>query len=268
MIELKDISFSNILTDINISIPGGGYIGIAGPNGSGKTTLARVIKGILSPSDGMVYIDGEARHAGKISADIGLVLSNPEDQLVSSSIEEDAAFGLENMNLPTQEIASRTEEALKWGNLWELRDVPAHHLSAGQQQMLVLAGIMAMRPRYLILDEATSMLVSQGRAVVLDVVKRINREAKAGIIHISHNLGELINARTIFIMDKGRIVWEGAPSMLHHQEALLQGLGIELPPLLKLKSLMVKDGYDISDKAMTVEEMADEIMRVVVTAPS
>lgn len=263
MIELKDISFSNILSNINISIPEGGYIAIAGPNGSGKSTLARIFKGIESPSEGKVYIDGKIRSKGAVSIDIGLVLSNPENQLVSSSIEEDIAFGLENLNLPTPEIARKTEGALKWSGLWEMRDVPAHHLSAGQQQMLVLAGITAMRPRYLVLDEATSFIDPSGRASVLDAVKRMNREMGLGIIHISHDLSELIVAQTIFIIEKGRIAWEGPPSTIHHQEPLLQELGMELPPLLKLKSLMVKDGYDLDDKAVTVEEMADEIVRII-----
>jgi len=263
MIELKDISFSNILKNINISIPEGGYIGIAGPNGSGKSTLAKIIKGIQEQSEGKVYFDGEVRPKGKVSSEIGLVLSNPENQLISSSIEEDVAFGLENMNLPSQEIAERTEEALKFGDLWELRDIPAHHLSAGQQQMLVIAGIMAMQPRYLIIDEGASMIDPQGRVIVLDAVKKINRENGVGIIHISHDLSELIAARTIFILDRGSIVWEGEPSQLHRQEPLLSGLGMELPPLLKLKSLMISSGYDVSDKAITAEEMADEVIKVI-----
>lgn len=263
MISLENISLESILTNIKISIPEGGYIAIAGPNGSGKSTLAKVIKGILDPSSGIVSIDGKVRPKGKVSGEIGLVLSNPENQLVSSSIEEDAAFGLENMNLPSQEIAERTEEALKWGGLWELRDVPAHHLSAGQQQMLVIAGIMATHPRYIIIDEGTSMIDPLGRVVVLDAVKKLNKEKGVGIIHISHDLSELMAARTIFIMDKGSIVWEGAPSKLHHQEPLLSGLGIELPPLIKLKSLMVKNGYNVEDKAMTAEEMVDEVIKFI-----
>ncbi|MEK6726603.1 MAG: ATP-binding cassette domain-containing protein [Deltaproteobacteria bacterium] len=263
MIELKDISLSNILKTINISIPEGGYIGIAGPNGSGKSSLAKIIKGIQDPSEGGVYINGVLRPKGKVSSDIGLVLSSPENQLVSSSIEEDVAFGLENMNLPSQEIAKRTEEALRLGDLWESRDTPAHHLSAGQQQMLVIAGIMAMQPGYLIIDEGASMIDPQGRITVLDAVKKINRENGVGVIHISHDLSELIVARTISILDKGSIVWEGEPSKLHHQEPLLSALGMELPPLLKLKSLMISGGYDISDKAMTAEEMADEVVKVI-----
>lgn len=246
-----------------MSLPEGGYIAIAGPNGSGKSTLARIIKGILSPSNGAVSIDGEVRPRGKVSGDIGLLLSNPENQLVSSSIEEDAAFGLENMNLPSREIAVRTEEALKWGGLWELRDVPAHHLSAGQQQMLVIAGIMAMEPKYLIIDEGTSMIDPLGRLVVLDAVKRINREKGVGVVHISHDLSELMAAQTIFIMDRGTIVWEGAPSKLHHQEPLLSGLGMELPPLIKLKSLMVNNSCEVDEKAMTAEEMADEVIKFI-----
>ncbi|MBF8250536.1 MAG: cobalt ABC transporter, ATP-binding protein [Deltaproteobacteria bacterium] len=263
MIILENVSLSNILNNINISISEGGYFGIAGPNGSGKSCLARIIKGIQDPSEGRVYINREVRPKGKVSSDIGLVLSSPENQLVSSSIEEDVAFGLENMNLPSQEIAKRTEEALKWGDLWESRDIPAHHLSAGQQQMLVIAGIMAMQPRYLIIDEGASMIDPQGRVVVLDAVKRINRENGVGIIHISHDLSEFIVARTIFIMDRGSIVWEGEPTKLHHQEPLLSGLGMELPPLLKLKSMMINSGYDVDDKAMTAEEMADEIIKVI-----
>lgn len=263
MITLKDVSLSNILTDINISIPDGGYIGIAGPNGSGKSTLARIIKGIQDPSSGTVSIDETVRRKGVVSIDIGLVQSNPENQLVSSSIEEDAAFGLENMNLPSKEIARRTEEALRWGGLWDMRDVPAHQLSAGQQQMLVLAGTMAMKPRYLVLDEATSMIDLQGRVAVLDAVKRINREAGVGIIHISHDLAELMASNIVILIDQGRTVWEGTPSKVHHQEPLLRDLGIDMPPLIKLKSLMINGGYDIDDSALTVEDMADEIVKAV-----
>jgi len=263
MISLENISLSNILSEINISIRDGDYIGIAGPNGSGKSSLARVIKGIQDPTRGAVCVDGTIRPNGRVSADIGLVLANPENQLVSSSIEEDVAFGLENMNLPSNEIAKRTGEALKWGGLGDLRDLPAHHLSAGQQQMLVLAGIMAMQPKYLIIDEAASMLDPAGKALVLEAVRGMNEEAGVAIVHISHDLDELMRARTIYIMDRGRIVWEGAYSTLHQQESLFSDIGMELPSLLKLKALMINAGYHVNDKAGTEEELADEIARVV-----
>lgn len=262
MISLKNVSLSNILTNITISFPEGGYTGIAGPNGSGKSSLARIIKGIQDQSQGEVYIDGAIRHRGKVTSDIGLVLSSPENQLISSSIEEDVAFGLENMNLPSQEIAQRTQEALKLWGLWELKDVPAHHLSAGQQQMLVIAGIMVTQPRYLIIDEGTSMIDLQGRSMVLDAIKKINKENGVGVIHISHELSDFTGADSIAILDKGKIVWEGGPSKLHHLEPLLVSLGMELPPLIKLKTLMLNSGYDISDDALTVEEMAEEIARI------
>lgn len=263
MISLEKVSYSNIITDINLSIERGSYIGIAGPNGSGKSTLARIIKGLEQPSSGNVYIDGEIRSKGKVSEDIGLILGGPENQLVSSSIEEDAAFGLENMNIPSQEIARRTEDALKWASLWELRDIPAHHLSAGQQQMLVLAGIMAMQPRYLILDEATSVIDPSGKTLVLEAGQRMNREMGVGIIHISHDLNELMVAKTIFIMDNGNIAWSGPPSAIHHQEPMLSALGMELPQILKLKSLMIKDGYPLDEKAVTIEDIAEEIVKAV-----
>ncbi len=263
MISLENISLSNILTNINIIIRDGDYIGIAGPNGSGKSSLAKVIKGIQDPTGGAVCIDGTIRPYGSVSADIGLVLANPENQLVSSSIEEDVAFGLENMNLPSDEIEKRTGEALKWGGLWDLRDLPAHHLSAGQQQMLVLAGIMAMQPRYLIIDEAASMLDPDGKTLVLEAVRRMNEETGVAIVHIAHDLDELMRARTIYIMDRGTIVWEGAYSKLHHQESLFSDIGMELPSLLKLKSLLVNGGYRIDDNAVTEEEMAEEVVRLV-----
>lgn len=263
MIALKEVCFSNILANISMTLQDGDYIGIAGPNGSGKSTLARIIKGIDHPTEGVVCIDGICRPNGTVSRDVGLVLANPENQLVSSSIEEDAAFGLENMNLPSIEIARGTEEALKWARLWDVRDVPAHHLSAGQQQMLVLAGIMAVKPGLLIIDEATSMLDPAGKALVLESVIKMNKETGVGIVHISHDLNELMGARTLYLMDKGKVLWEGPPRELHHQEPLLTGIGMELPPLLKLKSLMVKDGYPVGDNAATEEELADEIIRVV-----
>lgn len=265
MISLQNISFQNILTDINISIPEGGYIGIAGPNGSGKSTLAKIIKGIQDPSEGKIYTAGVVRPYGTASEEIGLVLSNPQNQIISSSIEEDVAFGLENMNLPSPEISERTEDALKWASLWEFKDVPAHHLSAGQQQMLVLAGIMAMQPRYLVMDEATAMLDISSRTLVLEAVKKMNREIGAGIIHISHDLDELLEAKTIYILDKGRVAWEGPPLKLHHQKSLLGSIGMELPPLLKLKALLIKDGYDIDDCAITEDELAEEIAKALNT---
>lgn len=263
MISLQNIFLKDILSEINMSIRDGDYIGIAGPNGSGKSSLARIIKGIQDPTAGTVCVDGTKRPYGRVSADIGLVLANPENQLVSSSIEEDVAFGLENMNLPSDEIAKRTGDALKWGGLGDLRDLPAHHLSAGQQQMLVLAGIMAMQPRCLIIDEAVSMLDPDGKALVLEAVRRMNEETGVAIIHISHDLDELMRARTIYIMDRGRIVWEGAYSKLHHEESLFSDIGMELPSLLKLKSLLVSGGYQIDDNAVTINEMAEEIVKIV-----
>lgn len=262
MISLQNISHNSALTDINMTINDADYIGIAGPNGSGKSTLARIIKGIETQTSGVVAIDGIVRPKGQVTRDIGLVLANPENQLVSSSVEEDAAFGLENMNLPSSEISKKTEEALKWAGLWDIRDVPAHQLSAGQQQVLVLAGTMIMKPKYLILDEATSMFDRAAKASVMESAKKMNKEMGIGIIHISHDLNELTRAGTIYLMDKGKIVWEGSPRQLHQQELLLIETGLELPQLIKLKLLMIKEGYPVDDNAVTEEEIADEIARV------
>ena len=214
MIELRDVSFSfpphressgPALSGVTLHIPQGNYVAVMGPNGSGKSTLGKLIKGLLSPTTGEVFIGGVPLKPGEISARVGYIFSNPENQIISSVVEEDVAFGLENLGLESADIARKVQQSLAWVGMEEYRYHAPHLLSGGQQQKVVLAGILAMGSEILVLDEPTSMLDLQDRREILDLLHKFHSQGNRTILHITHSLEEALRARNLILLNKGRI---------------------------------------------------------------
>ncbi len=225
------------LQGIDLEIEAGEYVAIIGANGSGKSTLVRHFNALLLPEKGDVWVEGwntrdVAAHS-LIRQSVGMVFQFPEDQIVASVVEEDVAFGLENLGLAESEIRQRVAEVLQLLGLWEHRQRPPHLLSAGQIQRLALAGVLAVRPRCLVLDEATTMLDPQGRMRLLALVEALNREGIT-LIHVTHHMDEAARARRVIVMHRGHIVLDGSPETVFANADRLESLGLEIPPTLRL----------------------------------
>lgn len=224
------------INNISLSIEEGEFVAVIGANGSGKSTFARLVNGLLTPSAGAVRIAGlDTRQPGdraRIHALAGMVFQFPEDQIVSTTVEEDAAFGPENMALPPGEIRRRVEEALREVGLWEMRSRSPHMLSAGQVQRLALAGVLALRPRCILFDEASTMLDPQGRIALQEIMQRLNREGIT-IITITHYMEEAVLAKRVIVFDRGQVAVDGPPAQVYADPERLAALRLDLPPAVR-----------------------------------
>jgi energy-coupling factor transporter ATPase len=221
------------LNGISLEINEGEWVAVVGANGSGKSTFARLANALLLPQEGRVLVAGfdtrQPDQRGKIHASVGMVFQFPEDQIVATTVEEDVAFGPENLGLSSHDIRERVDEALHEVGLWEQRARPSHMLSAGQIQRLALAGVLAMRPRCIIFDEASTMLDPAGRAVLLDSMRRLNQQGTT-IIFITHFMEEAVLAGRVVVFDRGRIALDGRPADIFADPRRLEALRLELPP--------------------------------------
>ncbi|EKP94877.1 energy-coupling factor transporter ATPase [Thermaerobacter subterraneus] len=246
------------LRGIDLEVRRGEFLAVVGANGSGKSTLARLLNGLILPTRGEVRVAGhstadpEARW--EIRRLVGLVFQNPDNQLVAPTVEEDVAFGPENLGLPREEIRRRVRAALEAVGLWERRADPPHRLSGGQKQRVALAGMLAMEPACLVLDEATAMLDPAGRAEVLDTVGRLHRENGISVVLITHFLEEAAKARRVAVMDRGRIVATGAPRELFGRPAWLERLGLVPPPMGQLAARLRRRGWCLPPGIITVDD--------------
>jgi energy-coupling factor transport system ATP-binding protein len=224
------------LSDVSLSIDEGEWVTLVGANGSGKSTLVRQINGLLLPIRGTVRVAGldtrQRNELVQIRSMIGMVFQFPEDQIIATTVEEDIAFGLENLGLPRQEIRRRMEEALQEMGLYEERQRPPHLLSAGQMQRLALAGVLAMRPRAIVFDEATTMLDPVGRRQVMELIRQLYTQGIA-IVFITHDMDEAVQATRLIALDHGRLVWDGTPQNFFTQSGLVESLGLEQPLTVK-----------------------------------
>ncbi len=239
-------------------------MGIAGKNGSGKTTLARLLNGLLLPSAGRVTVNGmdtrERRHIREIRRQVAMVFQNPENQLVSPVIEEEIAFGPENLNLPEDEIERRVEKVLQIVGLSELRQMSPHMLSGGQKQRVAIAAALAMQPSYLVLDEPTSMLDQTGRQGILDYLRELNKRQGITIILISHNMEDLAGADRIILLQDGSIVCDAPPWEAFNREE--KALDLKLPNIVLLAQMLRKRGYLLDKQITTLEQMENSICRL------
>lgn len=254
------------LCGINIDIRQGEHVAIIGHNGSGKSTLAKHFNALLVPSSGTVLVDGIDTRDGRMLWNIrqiaGMVFQNPDNQLVASVVEEDVAFGPENLGIPPEEIRKRVDEALKAVGMWEHAKKAPHLLSGGQKQRVAIAGIIAMRPKCIILDEPTAMLDPVGRQEVMKTVKKLNREEGITVINITHFMDEAVASDRVFVMDHGKIVMHGTPREVFKNVEELKKLGLDVPQVTELAYLLKKEGYEIPVDVLTVEEMVELICRL------
>lgn len=253
------------LSEVSISVTEGEYLAILGHNGSGKSSLAKHFNAVLLPCGGKVYVDGmdtlDESLLFEIRRTCGMVFQNPDNQIVATITEEDVAFGPENLGLSREEIRARVDDALKTVGMFDYRDHAPHLLSGGQKQRIAIAGIIAMRPRCIVLDEPTSMLDPVGRRDVLGIIGDLNRNHGITVVLITHHMNEAVNADRILIMDSGKIVMEGTPREIFPNIEKLRSLSLTVPQTVELISELNKNGFDIPLSNITVEECTDAIFK-------
>ena len=253
------------LSEVSISVREGEYLVILGHNGSGKSSLAKHFNAVLLPCGGKVFVDGmdtlDEALLFEIRRTCGMVFQNPDNQIVATIAEEDIAFGPENLGIPREEIRERVDEALRTVGMYDYREHAPHLLSGGQKQRIAIAGIIAMRPRCIVLDEPTSMLDPQGRRDVLAILDDLNRNHGITIVLITHHMNEAVHADRIIIMDSGKIVMEGTPREIFPHVEKLRELSLTVPQTVELISELNKNGFDIPLSNITVDECVDAIFK-------
>ena len=264
--EDSDGSAATVLNDLNLTIPQGAFVALLGHNGCGKSTLAKHFNAMLLPLGGKVLIrDMDTAEDAKkfdIRSTVGLVLQNPDNQLVSTIVEEDVAFGPENLGVPPQEIRSRVEDALKVVGMWEYRGHDTHKLSGGQKQRIAIAGVLAMQPECLVLDEPTAMLDPHGRQEVMDTICRLNRERHMTVVLITHYMEEAVLADRVIVMNDGDVVLDGTPREVFSHVRELRDIELDVPQPTELCYRLKNQGYAVSDSVLTVEECTEELLRL------
>ena len=254
-----------VLDSLDLEIEEGSFVAVLGHNGSGKSTLAKHMNAILLPTGGKVWVDGMDTEDEALRLDVrrtvGMVFQNPDNQIVANVVEDDVAFGPENLGIPSAEIRLRVDEALKDVGMYEFREHAPHLLSGGQKRRVAIAGIVAMRPRCIVLDEPTAMLDPAGRREVLETVHRLNRELGITVILITHHMDECVDADRLIVMSDGRIIADGAPSEVFRQVELLRSSGLDVPATVSLLYELRRAGCDLPLDALTVEECAEVLCR-------
>lgn len=249
------------LEGIELNIKPGQFIGILGGNASGKSTLAKHFNALLYPDEGVVEIDGmdsqNPENLWDIRKTAGMVFQNPDNQILSTVVEEDVGFGPENIGIPTKDIWERVAFALEATGMSAYASTSPYHLSGGQKQRIAIAGIVAMRPKCIILDEATAMLDPQGRNEVLEVLKRLNRQEKVTILFITHYMEEVIEADYIYVMNQGKIAMQGTPKEIFSQSERLYQNGLEVPVITQIANQLRQKGCNIPEGILTIEELVE-----------
>ena len=256
-----------VLDDVNLEIEAGSFVAILGHNGSGKSTLAKHMNALLTPTAGKLWVEGldtaDPENLLAVRGKVGMVFQNPDNKIVASVVEEDVAFGPENLGVPPAEIRQRVDTALHMVGMYDLREHSPHLLSGGQKQRVAIAGIIAMMPRCIVLDEATAMLDPVGRREVLSAVHRLNREKGITVVLITHHMNEAEDADRVAVMDDGKVIMDGAPRQVFTQVERLRSMGLTVPDTVDLLDRLRKDGLDVPLTALTVEECADAILAAV-----
>ena len=250
--------------EVDLDVRQGDFVAILGHNGSGKSTLAKHINAILYPTEGTVWVNGmdtsEEKHLWDIRQNAGMVFQNPDNQIIGQVVEEDVGFGPENMGVPTAEIWERVKESLKAVGMYEYRKHSPNKLSGGQKQRVSIAGVIAMHPKCIILDEPTAMLDPNGRKEVIRAARALNDAEGITIVLITHYMEEIIHADKVFVMDKGKIAMEGTPREIFSQVERLKELRLDVPQVTLLAYELQKKGVKIPDGILTIEELV-EVLR-------
>ena len=248
---------------VSLDIAQGEFIAILGHNGSGKSTLAKHINAILNPTEGTVWVDGmdtaDEEKLWEIRQTAGMVFQNPDNQIIGQVVEEDVGFGPENMGIPTKEIWERVEESLRAVGMYEYRKHSPNKLSGGQKQRVSIAGVLAMHPKCIVLDEPTAMLDPSGRKEVIRAVRALNQVEGVTVILITHYMEEIIHADRVFVMDQGKIAMEGTPKEVFSQVEKLKELRLDVPQVTLLAYELKRRGLALPDGILTAEELADQL---------
>ncbi len=251
------------LSDVNIEIQKGEFVAIIGHNGSGKSTLAKHFNSLLTPTSGKVFVKGmdtsDEKNLWNIRQTAGMVFQNPDNQIVATIVEEDVAFGPENLGVEPKEIRRRVDAALEAVSMTQYMKHGPHLLSGGQKQRVAIAGVLAMKPECIILDEPTAMLDPSGRKEVIDTIKRLNKEENITIILITHYMEEAVDADKIFVMEDGKVVLSGTPREVFPRVEELKRLGLDVPQVTELAYELRKEGVDIPEDILTIEEMVVQL---------
>ena len=275
IIQARDLTFRyttaegvapTVLDQVNLDIEAGSFVAILGHNGSGKSTFAKHLNAILLPTAGKVYVDGmDTTDEDKlldIRRTIGMVFQNPDNQIVASVVEEDVAFAPENLGVPSEEIRRRVDEALEAVGMTEYARHAPHLLSGGQKQRVAIAGVLAMRPRCIVLDEPTAMLDPVGRREVLDTVCRLQRELGMTVVLITHHMDEAARAQRLVVMDNGHVVMDGPPAQVFQNVVGLRRLGLEVPDSVSLLYELRQAGLDVPLDVLTCEDCAQALAHI------
>ncbi len=250
--------------EVDIDVKQGDFVAILGHNGSGKSTLAKHINAILYPTEGTVWVDGmdtrEEKDLWNIRQEAGMVFQNPDNQIIGQIVEEDVGFGPENMGVPTEEIWQRVEESLKAVGMYEFRKHSPNKLSGGQKQRVSIAGVIAMHPKCIILDEPTAMLDPNGRKEVVRAIRALNDVEGITVVLITHYMEEIIHANKVFVMDQGRIAMEGTPREIFSQVERLKELRLDVPQVTLLAYELKKSGLNLPDGILTINEFTQALL--------
>jgi len=278
MIKCTNVSFKYVrndngiieekyaIKDVNLQVKKGEFLVVLGHNGSGKSTIAKHMNALLIPTDGTVIVDGldtkDPQNVWNIRSKAGMVFQNPDNQLVATIVEEDVAFGPENLGIESKEIRRRVDESLERVGMSEYKRHAPHLLSGGQKQRIAIAGILAIQPECIIFDEPTAMLDPSGRKQVLETIKEINKKYGITIILITHYMDEAAQADRIIVMDDGNIKMEGTPREIFPQVERMKEIGLDVPQVTELAYELRKEGINISEKILNVDEMVNEICQL------
>lgn len=275
IIEIKELEFAYedseeaqeaVLKGVSLDVKKGEFLAVLGHNGSGKSTLAKHLNAILIPQKGTVTVNGidtsDENRVFEIRQKVGMVFQNPDNQLVATIVEEDVAFAPENLGVPTEEIRKRVDYALESVNMTEYAQHAPHMLSGGQKQRVAIAGVLAMKPEVLVMDESTAMLDPIGRKEIMSTVKKLNREENITIVMITHFMEEAAQADRVVVMNRGKIVMEGIPRNIFSRVEELKKIGLDVPQTTELLYGLKKSGVDVSIDLLSIDECVDEVLSV------
>ena len=271
IIQVNSVAFSyedgrKILEDFSLEIEEGSFVALLGHNGSGKSSLSKLLNATLIPDEGVIYIDGVDTKNEETLFDVrkncGLVFQNPDNQIIASIVEDDVAFAPENLGVEPSEIRKRVDEALENVGMYEYKDSSPYHLSGGQKQRVAIAGIVAMRPKIIVLDEPTAMLDPVGRNDVIKTVMRLNKEFGITVILITHNMEEAINAERIIVMEKGKILLDGTPREVFSNYDTLKETGLDVPQITSLSHMLYKAGIFDEGCILSIDEFLEKIVEL------
>ena len=251
------------LDGVSVQVKRGEFVAVLGANGCGKSTLAKHFNAILLPESGKVYVEGmdtaDEDKLYDIRQTVGMVFQNPDNQIVATVVEEDVAFALENLGVPQDEMRRRVDDSMKMAGIYEYRERAPHNLSGGQKQRVAIAGVLAMKPKCIVLDEPTAMLDPQGRREVIETVERLNREEGMTVVLITHHMDEATHAGRVVAMNDGKIVADGTPAEVFSQVELLRSVGLSVPETTELLYALRADGFDLPLDALSIDQCAQAL---------